>query len=158
MKLVNMENHAIDIVLGAVCIIFLLVDTKLPQDIVYGLKSSLGKVIIGLILISIFYAAHPIVGVLSILVFWKLSESGIDMVEHVEKDIIPQGKEYARTAQGPEEKLQYNNSNEVVSSDIDGTLEEEVVSKMAPLKPCESGPSPENYSPVLDTSIPSSNL
>ena len=58
---------------------------------------------------------------------------------------------------GADDMPQYNNIDQVVSGDIGGTLEEEVISNMAPLKTVGT-PSTQTYVPVLDTSITASNV
>jgi hypothetical protein len=59
---------------------------------------------------------------------------------------------------GADDLPRYNNADAVVSSDIGGTLEEEVIANMAPIKRTVGGPSTDTYVPVLDTTIASSEL
>ncbi len=155
--MVDVKKHGVSLLASAICVLVILFDSSLPREIVDGAQTSVGKVVMALILIAIFAAAHPIVGVLAILAFWKLSVAesrGSKNVRFEEDKSKPAGVPGA----GADDIPQYNNADAVVSGDIGGTLEEEVISNMAPLKKSVGAPSTETYVPVLDTSITASNV
>jgi hypothetical protein len=155
--MVDVKKHGVSILASAICVLVILFDTSLPSDIVDGAKTSAGKVVMALILIAIFASVHPIAGVLAILAFWKLSvaESHGSKNVRFEDD---KSKTAGVPGVGANDMPQYNNADAVVSGDIGGTLEEEVISNMAPLKRSVGAPSTETYVPVLDTSITASNV
>lgn len=155
--MVDVKKHGVSILASAICVLVILFDSSLPREIVDGAQTNVGKVVMALILISMFAAAHPIAGVLAILAFWKLSVAE----SHGSKNVRFEDDKSNTTGvpgTGAADTPQYNNADAVVSGDIGGTLEEEVISNMAPLKTSAGAPSTETYVPVLDTSITASNV
>ena len=155
--MVDVKKHGVTILASAICVLVILFDSSLPREFIDGAQSSVGKVIMALILIAVFASIHPIVGVLAILAFWKLSVAE----SHGRKNVRFEDEQPTTVGvpgKGADDMPQYNNADAVVSGDIGGTLEEEVISNMAPLKTSVGAPSTETYVPVLDTSITASNV
>lgn len=155
--MVDVKKHGVIILASAICVLVILFDSSLPSEIIDGVQTNVGKVVMALILIAIFASVHPIVGVLAILAFWKLSVAeshGSKNVRFEDDKTTTAGVPGA----GAEDTPRYNNADAVVSGDIGGTLEEEVISNMAPLKKSVGAPSTETYVPVLDTSITASDV
>ena len=165
--MVTAKKHGVSIAIGILSVLLMLFDTSLPREITDGVSSITGKVFMALLLVGVFSSAHPIAGVLAILALWKLSMNGSsDNSKTVRFEEQPYDEqpydEHQATTTGPQSGAddipRYNNAGANVSADIGGTLEEEVVAKMAPVKPSVAGPSTEAYVPVLDTSITASEV
>ena len=156
LQMIDTKKHGMSILVSVVFILIILLETSLPREIIDVAKTSVGKVIMALILIAMFSTVHPIAGVLAILAFWKISVSETQPQKNVQFDDNVTGSSSVPKT-GADDIPQYNNADEVVSGDIGGTLEEQVISNMAPLKTVGS-PSTETYVPVLDTSITATNL
>jgi hypothetical protein len=155
--MVDVKKHGVSILASAICVLVILFDSSLPREVVDGAQTNVGKVVMALTLIAIFASVHPIVGVLAILAFWKLSVAESHGSKNVRfEDDKSQAAGVPGT--GADDMPQYNNADAVVSGDIGGTLEEEIISSMAPLKKSVGAPSTETYVPVLDTSITASNV
>jgi len=155
LQMVDTKKHGVSILVSIVFIFVILFETSLPREIIDATQTSIGKVVMALILIAMFASVHPIAGVLAILAFWKISVDDSHATKNVRFD--DNANSYTVPKTGADDIPQYNNTNEVVSGDIGGTLEEEVISNMAPLKTVGT-PSTETYVPVLDTSITASNV
>lgn len=160
--MVTAKKHGVSIAIGILSVLLMLFDTSLPREITDGVSSITGKVFMALLLVGVFSSAHPIAGVLAILALWKLSMNGSsDNSKTVRFEEQPYDEQQATTTgpqAGADDIPRYNNAGANVSADIGGTLEEEVVAKMAPVKPSVAGPSTEAYVPVLDTSITASEV
>jgi len=155
LQMVDTKKHGLSILVSTLFVLVILFESSLSRDVIDAAQSNMGKVAMALILIAIFASIHPITGVLAILAFWKISvdDSHVKNVRFEDDN----SKTTGVPSTGADDMLQYNNTDAVVSGDIGGTLEEEVISKMAPLKSVGE-PSTETYAPVLDTSINSSNV
>ena len=151
------KKHGANISIGLVCLVVLVLSDELPLEIKEALQTSLGRVVLVLLIGVTFATAHPFVGALSILAFWRLNNITpyktvqIDTEEELEKQ---QNEEKVITAT---DMPLYNEPNAIVSSDIGGTLEEEIIAKMAPKKQNKHA-STGSYVPILDTSITASEL
>ena len=156
LQMIDTKKHGMSILVSVVFILIILLETSLPREIIDAAKTNVGKVVMALILIAMFSTVHPIAGVLAILAFWKISTSESKTKKNVDFDDNAKGSSSVPKT-GADDIPQYNNADEVVSGDIGGTLEEQVISNMAPLKTVGS-PSTETYVPVLDTSITATNL
>jgi len=155
--MVDMNKHGMTLIASVICVLVILFDTSLPREIIDGAKSNIGKVFMALILIAMFATTHPIAGVLAIIAFWKLSVSE----SYYSKSVSFKEPEQASApapSTGADDIPKYNNANAVVSGDIGGSLEEEMVAKMAPPKKSSGETSTETYVPVLDTSITATSL
>ena len=156
LQMVDTKKHGVSILVSAIFVFVILFETSFPDDIIDIAQSNIGKGAMALILIATFASIHPIAGVLAILAFWKISADDSRSKKNVRfDDNVSSSISVPKT--GADDMPQYNNTDEVVSGDIGGTLEEEVISNMAPLKTVGS-PSTQTYVPVLDTSITASNV
>lgn len=154
--MVDTKKHGVSILVSAIFVFVILFETSFPDDIIDIAQSNIGKVGMALILIATFASIHPIAGVLAILAFWKISIDDSRSKKNVRfDDKVSSSISVPKT--GADDMPQYNNIDQVVSGDIGGTLEEEVISNMAPLKTVGT-PSTQTYVPVLDTSITASNV
>lgn len=155
--MVDMKKHGLTFIASSICVLLILFDTSLPREILDAAKTDVGKLFMAIILIGMFSTTHPIAGVLAIIAFWKLSiiETQGSKTVRFNEDKRPASTVPKR---GADDMVQYNNTNEVVSGDVGGTLEEEMVTKMAPLKKASGGSSTETYVPVLDTSINATSI
>jgi hypothetical protein len=160
--MVTAKKHGVSIAIGILSVLLLLFDTSLPREITDGADSITGKVFMALLLVGVFYSAHPIAGVLAILALWKLSMNGSSDVSNTvlfeEQPSDEQRPNTNKPSTGADDIPRYNNAGANVSADIGGTLEEEVVANMAPVKKSVAGPPTETYVPVLDTSITASEV
>ena len=154
--MIDTKKHGMSILVGVIFIVIILLETSLPREIIDAAKTNVGKVVMALILIAMFSSFHPIAGVLAILAFWKISTSETTSKKIIHFDDDSTGSSTVPKT-GADDIPQYNDAGDVVSGDIGGTLEEEVISKMAPLKTVDAK-STETYVPVLDTSITATNL
>ena len=156
LQMVDTKKHGVSILVSAIFVFVILFETSFPDDIIDIAQSNIGKVGMALILIATFASIHPIAGVLAILAFWKISIDDSRSKKNVRfDDKVSSSISVHKT--GADDMPQYNNIDQVVSGDIGGTLEEEVISNMAPLKTVGT-PSTQTYVPVLDTSITASNV
>jgi len=156
LQMVDTKKHGVSILVSAIFVFVILFETSFPDDIIDIAQSNIGKVGMALILIATFASIHPIAGVLAILAFWKISIDDSRSKKNVRfDDKVSSSISVPKT--GADDMPQYNNIDQVVSGDIGGTLEEEVISNMAPLKTVGT-PSTQTYVPVLDTSITASNV
>jgi hypothetical protein len=156
LQMVDPTKHGVSILVSAIFVIVILFETSLPRELIDAAQTNIGKVVMALILITMFASVHPIAGVLAILAFWKISVNKSHSRKNVQfDDNVTTSSTVPKT--GADDIPQYNNANDVVSGDIGGTLEEEVISNMAPLKTVGT-PSTQTYVPVLDTSITATSL
>ena len=156
LQMVDTKKHGVSILVSAIFVFVILFETSFPDDIIDIAQSNIGKVGMALILIATYASIHPIAGVLAILAFWKISIDDSRSKKNVRfDDKVSSSISVPKT--GADDMPQYNNIDQVVSGDIGGTLEEEVISNMAPLKTVGT-PSTQTYVPVLDTSITASNV
>lgn len=136
MELFRQEN-ASQLILTILFIIYLIMGYKTPEPVANVVDTIVGKIIIFIIVITLFMHTNPILAVLGLFVAFDLirrsSEStGIDAL-----------KKYLPT----EEKKQ---SQFTAFNQYPYTLEQEVVKKMAPIVQSGSTLSKPSYMPLLE--------
>lgn len=156
-----MKRHSTDVVVGALLIIFLFMGAQLPSAIKDVASSTPGAVVGVVLVLGLFYTSHPIVGVLGVMSLLHMYNNGVasrssgSPIEDNEEGLVSFEMD-AAPVQGQDQQAHSMASNENAA-----TLEEEVVSKMAPIPSMgvEGGrDSGSNFAPVLDSSIPSGPL
>ena len=103
-----------DMLIITIFVIYLIFDIKTPESICKNLDNMFGNIFVGMIALYIFYISNPIVGILALLVGYQFIT-----------------------------RCNYNSNNNVITQTNNSfespfkyspiTLEEEMVSKMAPL-------------------------
>ena len=160
------KKHGVSIAIVVVCLFILLCGNDLPAEMMDWANTSMGRVVMIFAVGATFATAHPIAGVLAIIVFWNLSLSApVSMQQKPSKTVHfepeqqePQQADTNAQTESAMDMPLYNNTDAAVSADINGTLEEEVIVNMAPLKQSMNGPSIGAYVPVLDTSITATEI
>ena len=128
------KDHIGELVLVILFIIYLIMGYKTPEPIALVVDSLIGKVIIFIIVIYLFIHSNPILAVLALFVAFEL------MRKSTGSDAL---KRYA-----PSEEKRY--SQFTALNQFPYTLEQEVISKMAPIKQSGTTITKASYTPVLE--------
>ena len=129
------KQEPAEIVLGILMIIFLLMGYKMPASISYVVDSVIGKIVMLLIVVYMFVYTNPILAVLALLVAVNIMLSG------------PNFTRIQSIQQAPSEE---NKASQLTKfNQFPYTLEQEMVSKMAPIVKPGSSISKAAYKPVL---------
>lgn len=131
------KEHTGEFVLIILMIIYLIMGLKTPEIIAIMIDNVIGKVVIILIIIYLFMHANPILAVLAALVAFDLMRRS--------NDATGLG---ALSAYAPSEKKKM--SQFTAFNQFPYTLEQEVVSKMAPIVRSGSSITPPSYKPLLE--------
>ena len=131
------KEHTGEFVLIILMIIYLIMGLKTPEIIATMIDNVIGKVVIILIIIYLFMHANPILAVLAALVAFDLMRRS--------NDATGLG---ALSAYAPSEKKKM--SQFTAFNQFPYTLEQEVVSKMAPIVRSGSSITPPSYKPLLE--------
>jgi hypothetical protein len=131
------KQHMGELILVILMIIYLILGFKTPEVIAKLIDSIVGKVVIILIVLYLFMYCNPILAVLSALVAFDLMRRSSDTTGISALD------SYA-----PSEKKKM--SQFTAFNQFPYTLEQEVVSKMAPIVHSGSSIHPASYKPLLD--------
>ena len=125
------------VILVILFLIYIVMGYKTPDSLASMIDTMIGKlVVIGFALALLFYC-NPILGVLGLLVAFLL----------IQRSSITNGSA-ALNAYYPTEKKKY--SNLTAMNQFPYTLEQEVVSKMAPINNTINPDAVSNFMPVLD--------
>ena len=118
-----------------VLVIYILMKVPTPERLAQLIDNVYGNAIVSVIAIALFVNTHPVVGVASLIAAYELiKRSSIKTGSHAVRNQLP--SEHKKLS----DFKKYN--------DFPVTLEEEVVSKMAPL--VKHSPAPNaNYKPIL---------
>jgi hypothetical protein len=143
------KEHLGEFVLIILMSIYLILGLKTPNLIATMVDNVIGKVVIVLAVIYLFMHANPILAVLAALVAFDLMRRSTDATGLG-----------ALAAYAPSEKKKM--SQFTAFNQFPYTLEQEVVSKMAPIVRSGSSLTPSSYKPLLDnlhdaTSLTGSN-
>jgi hypothetical protein len=135
-SLLNKE-HRSEFILAILLVIYLVMGFKTPEAVANAVDTLPGKVVIILIVISLFTYYHPVLAVIAMFVAFDLirrsSEStGIDSLQKY----VP--TEEKRTSQ-------FNALNQ-----FPYTLEQEMVAKMVPMRNSGTSITQSSFKPVLD--------
>jgi hypothetical protein len=135
-KLLKKDNMG-ELILVILFIIYLVLGFRTPEIVANMVDNVIGKVVIILVVIYLFMNANPVLAVLSALVAFDLMRRSTDTTG------LGALQKYAPT----EEKKM---SQFTALNQFPYTLEQEVVSKMAPIVRSGSSMTPSSYKPLLD--------
>ncbi len=124
------------LIFGVFLVLYILLNVQTPEMIATSVDNVYGKLFLAALVLLIFMQSHPVIGILS----------GIAAYFLIKRSTVTTGN-YALEHYLPSEQVKlmdYAKYNE-----FDATLEEEVVSKMAPLVTYDA-PANVDYKPVLD--------
>jgi hypothetical protein len=139
------KEHICELVLIILLSIYLILGFKTPERIANAVDSLSGKIIICIIVIYLFMYAHPLLAVLALFVAFDLLRrssmtTGIDSLQ--------------KFAPSEEKKMtQFTAYNQ-----FPYTLEQEVVTKMAPIMNSGSSLTQASYKPLLENHHDASSL
>ena len=131
------KEHMGELVLVILFIIYLILGFKTPEPVANLVDTLVGKIVIFFIVIYLFMHANPILAVLAALVAFDLMRRS--------NDATGLG---ALSAYAPSEKKKM--SQFTAFNQFPYTLEQEVVSKMAPIVRSGSSITPPSYKPLLE--------
>lgn len=127
------------LILGIFFIIYILLNVQTPSFIAGPIDNIFGKSIVVIVAIVIFMKTNPIVGILGLIAAYQLIQlSSISTGSYAINNYLPSEKQKER-------EMVYLNA----SHKMDGSLEEEMVEKMAPLV-IKDGGAQLTYQPILD--------
>jgi hypothetical protein len=139
------KEHMGELILVVLFIIYLILGLRTPDLIANMVDNVIGKVVIILVVIYLFMNANPVLAVLAALVAFDL------MRRSTETTGLGALEKYA-----PSEKKKM--SQFTAFNQFPYTLEQEVVSKMAPIVRSGSSLTPASYKPLLDNLHDASSL
>ena len=139
------KEHMGELVLVVLFIIYLIMGSKTPEPVAGMVDTLVGKIAIFIIIIYLFMHANPILAVLALLV-------GFDLIR---RSSIATGIDALQRFAPSEEK---KSSQFTAFNQFPYTLEQEVVSKMAPIMKSGSSLSQASYKPLLDNLYDASPL
>jgi hypothetical protein len=123
------------IVLAILLIIYIFVNIPIPNSIASLVDTSVGKIVIAMIVVAIFHV-NPVIGILSFVAAYQLiSRSGVSTGSFAINNYLPSESSKA---------IEFSNYNNFPT-----TLEEEMVKKMAPMVIDDNNLNLD-YKPVLD--------
>ena len=139
------KQHMGELVLAILFIIYLIMGYKTPEPVANLVDTLVGKIVIFIIVIYLFSNANPILAVLSLFVAFDLirrssAATGIDALQ--------------KFAPTEEKKM----SQFTAFNQFPYTLEQEVVSKMAPIVRSGTSLTSASYKPMLDNLHDASSL
>jgi len=138
------REHRGEFILVVLMIIYLILGLKTPQLIANLIDNIVGKVVIILIVIYLFVHANPILAVLTALVaFYLMRNSSTFGISSLQQ--------YA-----PSEQKKMSQFS--VFNQFPYTLEQEIVSKMAPIVRSGSSLTKASYKPLLDNLYDAASL
>ena len=131
------KQHMGELVLVILIIVYLILGLKTPQPIANVVDTLVGKIVIILLVIYLFMYANPVLAVLALFVAFDLIRrssmaTGIDALQ--------------KFAPSEEKKM----SQFTAYNQFPYTLEQEVVSKMAPIAKAGFSISQPSYKPLLE--------
>jgi hypothetical protein len=139
------KEHMGELVLVVLFIIYLIMGLKTPEPVAGIVDTLVGKIVIFIMIIYLFMHANPILAVLALLV-------GFDLIR---RSSIATGIDALQRFAPSEEK---KSSQFTAFNQFPYTLEQEVVSKMAPIMKSGSSLSQASYKPLLDNLYDASPL
>ena len=139
------KEHMGELVLVVLFIIYLIMGLKTPEPVAGMVDTLVGKIVIFITIIYLFMHANPILAVLALLV-------GFDLIR---RSSMATGIDALQRFAPSEEK---KSSQFTAFNQFPYTLEQEVVSKMAPIMKSGSSLSQASYKPLLDNLYDASPL
>ena len=139
------KEHAGELVLAILLIIYLIMGRKTPVPLAVIVNSLIGQVILFFIIIYMFLHSNPILAVLFLfVVFILISRSNNVMKQNSLKSYLPS-----------EEK---KSSQFTAFHQFPYTLEQEMVKKMAPIVQSGSSITKPSYKPIIDNLYNAANI
>jgi len=139
------KEHMGELVLVVLFIIYLIMGLKTPEPVAGMVDTLVGKIVIFIMIIYLFMHANPILAVLALLV-------GFDLIR---RSSMATGIDALQRFAPSEEK---KSSQFTAFNQFPYTLEQEVVSKMAPIMKSGSSLTQASYKPLLDNLYDASPL
>lgn len=129
-------RQPVNLIAGVLLALYILINVPTPAVLAEPISSIYGRVLLGFIAVVIFLRTNPLLGVLSaIAIYYLIVRSSMVTGQFFAKHFLPS------------EKLKLADFKKF--NDFPVTLEEEVVSQMAPLVKYDA-PSSLDYKPILD--------
>jgi hypothetical protein len=139
------KEHMGELVLVVLFIIYLIMGLKTPEPVAGMVDTLVGKIVIFITIIYLFMHANPILAVLALFV-------GFDLIR---RSSMATGIDALQRFAPSEEK---KSSQFTAFNQFPYTLEQEVVSKMAPIMKSGSSLTQASYKPLLDNLYDASPL
>jgi hypothetical protein len=139
------KEHMGELVLVVLFIIYLIMGLKTPEPVAGMVDTLVGKIVIFIMIIYLFMHANPILAVLALFV-------GFDLIR---RSSMATGIDALQRFAPSEEK---KSSQFTAFNQFPYTLEQEVVSKMAPIMKSGSSLTQASYKPLLDNLYDASPL
>jgi hypothetical protein len=139
------KEHMGELVLVVLFIIYLIMGLKTPEPVAGMVDTLVGKIVIFITIIYLFMHANPILAVLALFV-------GFDLIR---RSSMTTGIDALQIFAPSEEK---KTSQFTAFNQFPYTLEQEVVSKMAPIMKSGSSLTQASYKPLLDNLYDASPL
>jgi hypothetical protein len=134
----NNKKHLGQYILGFLFIVYIVFGNKLPSDIARLIDTTFGKITLITVFLLLFATSHPILGILGLFVAYKL----------IFNSSIATGS-YALRNYVPTEKKKFNEMTKY--NQFPYTLEQEIVSKMAPINNYDSSNNNSyTFNPILN--------
>ena len=131
------KEHMGELVLMILLIVYLILGLKTPEPIANVIDTLVGKIVIIIIVIYLFMHANPLLAVLSLFVAFDL----------IRRSSLTTGLDALQKYAPSEEK---RSTQFTAYNQFPYTLEQEVVSKMAPIAKAGFSISQPSYKPLLD--------
>lgn len=130
LKKIMKEEQQHELLLTLLFIIYILFDIQLPSVLAKMVDSLTGNIVVALLALSVFVYTNPVIGILAFIVAYiMVLRSSTSTGSYAKKHYLP--SEQNKEAQ----MKKYNEASEFSKyNDYPETLEQEMVSKMAPLE------------------------
>ena len=143
-------DHGKDLIVGGLLIAYILSDLKTPELLKEGAGSFAGLIVVSMILLLSFSLFHPCVGFLAIVLVFKLIATEGQNKQHDDTNNSDEilNNEIDNDFNTHVVASSQSSSGEAVIRSADSTLEQEVISKMAPI-PSPVASNNEKVKPVM---------
>jgi len=140
------NNH--ELILLILFIIYIVFNLQTPNFLIPMIDNIIGNTVVLLLAFLVFMKSNPILGILSFVVaYFIIKRSTHHSPNYAIQNYLPSEKNKSN------DLAMYNNNNFT-----EGTLEEDIIYNMAPYVNYQNEDNNNDYNPVLDSSIDSTNL
>ena len=139
------KEHRGELVLVILLIIYLVLGFKTPEPIANIVDSLVGKIVIFIIVVLMFMHANPFLAILTLFVAFDL----------IRRSSMATGLDALRKFAPSEQKKQ---SQYTAFNQFPYTLEQEIVTKMAPIMKSGSSLSKASYKPLIENNYDATSL
>jgi hypothetical protein len=152
------ENPS-QLILGVIFCFYILFNVQTPAFLADSIDNLFGKVLVVAIAIVIFMKTNPVVGVLGFVVAYQLIKTAsVTTGTYGMKHYLPTEESKMKEMQAfNPEKIHEESETMTAATNVTGSLEAEMVDRMAPLV-MYGGDSSLDYSPVLDKQYSAASL